>query len=61
MVVQIGRMQDRDANCVTIKRGSSTRNSWCPGEQSRLANQLQKIAARPGFILTEHRGNGFAG
>src|SRR5207247_10972194 len=59
MAVQIGSMQDRDANCVTIERGNSTRQSWRRGDQSRLPDQLQKIAARPGFILMEHRGNGF--
>jgi hypothetical protein len=60
VVVKIGRVQDRDANGVGIQRRNRVRQIWNRTDQPSSASELQKIASRPGFILTEHWGNSFA-
>jgi len=47
MTVEIGCVQDRDANRIGLKRGSRTRQRWKSTEQSRATGESQKIAARP--------------
>jgi hypothetical protein len=51
MTVQIRCVQDRNTNGVGIERRSSTRKRRDSANQSRLANQLQEIAATPNFVL----------
>ena len=51
MTVQIRRVQDRNTDRVRIERRSSTRERRNSADQSRLANQLQEIAATPNFVL----------
>ena len=45
MTVEIGCVQDRDANRIGLKRGSRTRQRGERTEQSRATGESQKIAA----------------
>src|SRR4029077_12650499 len=56
MAVQIRRVQDRDANCVRLKRGSGTRQRRKSTEQSRATGESQKIAPRPRRVWVRHCG-----
>jgi hypothetical protein len=56
MAVQISRVQDRDADCVRLKRGSGTRQRRKSTEQSRATGEFQKIAPRPGSVWVRHYG-----
>ena len=55
MTVEIGCVQDRDANRLGLKRGSRTRQRWECAEQSSSAGELQEIPPRPDPIQMQHR------
>ena len=55
MTVEIGCVQDRDANRIGLKRGSRTRQRWECAEQSSPASELQEIPPRPDPIQMQHR------
>jgi hypothetical protein len=55
MTVQIGCVQDRDANGVGFNRGSGTSERRACTEQSGLARELQKISPCPESIRMQHR------
>jgi hypothetical protein len=57
VAVQIGRVQDRDANGIGIERRSRTRQIWDRTDQPSSASELQKIASRPEFIRIKHYRN----
>src|SRR2546423_10720239 len=54
VAVQIRRVQDRDADGVRLKRGSSTGQRRKSTEQSRATGEFQKVASRPGSIWGRH-------
>src|SRR5206468_12336988 len=54
MTVEIGCVQDRDANRIGLNRGSRTRQRWKSTEQSRATGESQKIAARPCSVYVRH-------
>ena len=55
--MQIGRVQDRDANGVGIERRNRTGQIWNRTDQPSSASELQKIASRPEFIRIKHCRN----
>src|SRR4029077_4532277 len=56
MAMQICRVQDRDADRVRLKRGSSTGQRRTSTKQSRTAGEFQEIAPRPGSVWVRHCG-----
>ena len=55
--VQIGRVQDRDANGIGIECRNRTRQIWDRADQPSSASEPQKIASRPEFIRIKHCRN----
>jgi hypothetical protein len=50
-------MQNRNANGIGIERRSGTRQGWDRADQSRPANELQKISSTPESVRVNHRLN----
>src|SRR5262245_35406307 len=56
VAMQIRRVQDRDTDCVRLKRGSRTSQRWKCAEYSRTAGEFQKVAPRPRSVGVNHSG-----